>query len=127
MTGNNFDGFTTHGPTTMYAEKGDLQVLLDLLWIKLNERFMNMAEAFRFFDKNYNNRVHFSEFQKSLDNLRIKFRLEMMEEIFKKLDRGDKGYFDFNDFAQLSEEKRRNIDPFHPKDTSPRDLDDNYF
>lgn len=51
----------------------NLQTLLDLLWIKLDERFLTMADAFRYFDKNYNNRVSFAEFQKALDHLRIKF------------------------------------------------------
>lgn len=30
--------------------------------------------------------------------------------IFKYLDRGQKGYIAYNDFCQLSEEKRRNLD-----------------
>jgi Ca2+-binding EF-hand superfamily protein len=56
--------------------------MLDLLWIKLDERFSSMSHAFRYFDKNYNNRVSFGEFQKALDNLRIKYQVEMIDQIF---------------------------------------------
>ena len=54
---------------------GTLKKMLDLLWIKLDERFKSMAEAYRYFDRNYNNRVSFGEFQKALDHLRIKFQV----------------------------------------------------
>jgi hypothetical protein len=41
---------------------GRLQKSLDLLWIKLDERFKSMADAYRYFDTNFNNRVSFGEF-----------------------------------------------------------------
>jgi Ca2+-binding EF-hand superfamily protein len=75
MTGNNCDGHTN----TFADPGGDMQKNLDLIWIKLDERFSGIAESFRFFDKNYNNMVHFSEFLHALDNLRIKFRIDIAE------------------------------------------------
>jgi Ca2+-binding EF-hand superfamily protein len=81
--------------------------MLDLLWIKLDERFKGMAEAYRYFDVNFNNRVSFNEFQKGLDHLRIKYRVNEVDAIFKYLDRGQKGYISFGDFSELCEEKRR--------------------
>lgn len=71
MSGNKFEGATFQAKN----ETGVAQ-LLDLLWIKLDERFMTMADAFRYFDKNYNNKVSFGEFQKALDNLRIKYQVD---------------------------------------------------
>jgi len=56
--------------------------MLDLLWIKLDERFKSMADAYRYFDRNYNNRVSFGEFQKALDHLRIKFQVDVIDQIF---------------------------------------------
>jgi len=41
---------------------GSLKRILDLLWIKIDERFKGMAEAYRYFDVNFNNRVSFNEF-----------------------------------------------------------------
>lgn len=57
MSGNKFDGATIQ----FQQQTGESQ-LLDLLWIKIDERFMTMADAFRYFDKNYNNKVSFGEF-----------------------------------------------------------------
>ena len=41
---------------------GKLKRMLDLLWLKISERFKSLADAYRFFDVNFNNRVSFSEF-----------------------------------------------------------------
>lgn len=86
--------------------------MLDLLWIKLDERFTSMSDAYRYFDRNFNNRVSFGEFQKALDHLRIKFQVSMIDEIFQFLDKGRKGYIGYQDFCELAEERRRNIDAF---------------
>jgi hypothetical protein len=69
MSGNKVDGHST----SQLDPVGKLQRLLDLLWIKLDERFLSIADAFRYFDKNYNNRVTFGDFLKTLDHLRIRF------------------------------------------------------
>ena len=47
--------------------------MLDLIWIKIADRFKGMAAAYRYFDVNFNNRVSFNEFQKGLDHMRLKF------------------------------------------------------
>ena len=66
------------GPTTKELNEqqgGPLKKILDLLWIKISEKFRSLAEAYRFFDVNFNNRVSFNEFQKALDHLHIKFQV----------------------------------------------------
>tara|TARA_B110000285_G_scaffold233764_1_gene308573 strand:- start:1323 stop:1739 length:417 start_codon:yes stop_codon:yes gene_type:complete len=58
LSGNRQDSHTVvHGDPG-----GRLQKSLDLLWIKLDERFKSMADAYRYFDTNFNNRVSFGEF-----------------------------------------------------------------
>lgn len=86
--------------------------MLDLLWIKINERFKSIAEAYRYFDVNFNNRVGFNEFQKGMDHLRIKFRVNILDAIFKYLDIGNKDYISYQDFCELAEERRRHLDAF---------------
>lgn len=69
MSGNTFKG-----PSLPAKEQGGpLKRILDFIWIKIADRFKGMAEAYRFFDVNFNNRVSFNEFQKGLDHMRIKF------------------------------------------------------
>lgn len=106
MSGNTFKG-----PCLPAKEQGGpLKRILDFIWIKISDRFKGMAEAYRFFDVNFNNRVSFNEFQKGLDHMRIKFQLNELDIVFKYLDKGSKGFVSYNDFCELSEEKRRNLD-----------------
>lgn len=58
LSSNVYGGHTN----TTKDQGGSLKKMLDLLWIKLDERFKGMAEAYRYFDVNFNNRVSFNEF-----------------------------------------------------------------
>lgn len=54
-----------HGGATskeVAVQGGELKKILDLLWIKISEKFDTLREAYRFFDVNFNNRVSFNEF-----------------------------------------------------------------
>lgn len=104
LSSNTYGG---HTADTLKDQGGALKRMLDLLWIKIDERFKGMAEAYRYFDVNFNNRVSFNEFQKGLDHLRIKYQVNQVDAIFKYLDRDQKGYISFGDFSELCEEKRR--------------------
>lgn len=70
MSGNTYGGPTSHD---MIDQGGPFKRILDLIWIKISDRFKGMAEAYRYFDVNFNNRVSFNEFQKGLDHMRLKF------------------------------------------------------
>ena len=54
----------------------------------------------------------------------------MIDKIFQSLDRDNKGYVSYNDFCELAEERRRNIDAFEldpatlTKYRSPNNKDD---
>jgi hypothetical protein len=110
---SNVQGFSQ---AVVKDQGGKLAGMLDLLWIKIAERFKGVAEAYRYFDVNFNNRVSFSEFQKGLDHLRIKYQVNQVDAMFKYLDRGEKGFISYPDFCELCEEKRRHLDPFDTKD-----------
>ena len=103
LSSNVAGGFSTEIKDT----GGVLKKMLDLLWIKLDERFKGIADSYRYFDINFNNRVSFNEFQKGLDSLRIKYQVNQVEAIFRYMDRGQKGFLSFGDFCELCEEKRR--------------------
>ena len=102
-----------NGPTTKESavQGGTLKRLLDFLWIKVSEKFRGLAEGYRFFDVNFNNRVSYNEFQKALDHLQVKFQTDQLTAIFEFLDRSNKGYLSYGDFCELAEEKRRGLDP----------------
>lgn len=64
------------------TQGGILKRMLDMLYMKLSEKYRNLAEAYRYFDFNFNNRVSFAEFQKTLDHMRIKYQVNEVNAIF---------------------------------------------
>ena len=88
-----------------------LKRMLDFVWIRIQERFKNLSPAFRFFDTNFNNRVSFNEFTRGMEALKVKMSSKDQLLVFNHLDVGEKGYVNYQDFCNLSEERRLNIDP----------------
>lgn len=82
---------------------------------KLMEKFSNLSTAFRFFDANLNQSISYSEFYTALDHLGIKISTEDSKKIFDHLDTNHDNAVSYNEFCELSEEKRRGIDPFRSK------------
>ena len=66
---------------------------------------------YRFFDVNFNNKITFNEFSKTLEALNLKIAVKDQLKIFKFLDNNSKGYINYQDFCNLSDERRRKIDP----------------
>jgi hypothetical protein len=58
-----------------------------------------------------------TEFFNGLDQMRVKVSNEDCNKIFKYLDTDGDGLISYNEFCELTEERRRNIDPFK---TSPQ-------
>ena len=84
---------------------------LEFMWIRIQERFATFSPAFRYFDTNSNNRISFTEFTKGLEGLKVKMSAKDQLMVFQHLDQGQKGYIDYQDFCNLSDERRLNIDP----------------
>jgi len=59
---------------------------LELIWMRIDERFSNFSAAFRFFDMNFNNRVSFNEFSQGIETLKVKITLKEQLECFNYLD-----------------------------------------
>lgn len=55
--------------------------------------------------------VSFDQFVMSLETLKVKFSSKDLLMVFKYLDNGQKGYIDYADFCNLSDERRMKIDP----------------
>ena len=84
---------------------------LELIWLRLDERFSNFSAAFRFLDMNFNNRVSFNEFSKGLETLKVKISLREQLECFKYLEPDNKDYITYDNFCALAVERRAKIDP----------------
>lgn len=69
-------------------EDSRLKRNLELIWLRIDERFPSIANAFRFFDMNFNNRVSFNEFSQGIETLKVKITLKEQMECFNYLDKG---------------------------------------
>ena len=88
-----------------------LRNILASVWVRIQERFKNFSPAFRWFDVNFNNRVSFNEFIIGMEALKVKLPSKDIMLIFNYLDKGTKGYINYQDFTGLAEESRNGIDP----------------
>lgn len=88
-----------------------LQKNMELIQLRIEERFPTFSHAFRFFDLNFNNRVSFNEFSKGLEYLKVKINMKDQMRCFKHLDTLGRGYITYDDFCALTVERRTKIDP----------------
>jgi Ca2+-binding EF-hand superfamily protein len=86
--------------------------IMTLIAIKIEEKFTGLNKAFLFFDENGDREISKAEFAHSIDKMRIKLNEKDMNMVFDHLDKDGDGVIDYNEFCELAEEKRRNIDPF---------------
>jgi Ca2+-binding EF-hand superfamily protein len=89
-----------------------LTKILTLVAIKMEEKFPTLAKAFLFFDVDDDRQITRTEFAKGVEGLRVKLSKEDVDKVFDYLDKDKDQSLDYYEFCGLSEEKRRNIDPF---------------
>lgn len=82
----------------------------------MEEKFPTIAKAFLFFDVDEDRRITRTEFAKGVEGLRVKLSKDDVDKVFDHLDKDHDQSLDYYEFCGLSEEKRRNIDPFESFD-----------
>jgi Ca2+-binding EF-hand superfamily protein len=90
----------------------ELDSLLDLLYQKVSERFIQMSAAFKFFDQDNSLSINFIEFYSALDRIRMKVTEGQARKMFDYLDKNRSGDLTYNEFCEICEERRRKIDNF---------------
>lgn len=88
-------------------EENSLDVIMEFIWMKIEEKFHRVADAFRFFDQGNNSTVNKNEFRDGLERLKIKIPTNDVIRVFNYLDKFRIGYFTYQEFTRLTEEKRR--------------------
>ena len=93
--------------------KSEINKLLDQLEAKVHEKFEKVNLAYRFFaGLTFPQKISFNDFVIGLENLRLKLSTKEVIAMFEALDQDKDGYISYNEFCELSEERRRGIDPF---------------
>lgn len=84
-----------------------------MIWVKICEKFDKINLAYKFFAGLSTNKISFNDFVIGLENLRLKLTTKEISEVFDNLDLDRDGYISYLEFCNLSEERRRGIDPFN--------------
>ena len=103
-------------------ERMHVSKIITLVAIKMEEKFPTMAKAFLFFDSDEDRRIKRTEFAKGVEGLRVKLTKDDLDQVFDYLDKDRDQSLNYSEFCGLSEEKRRNIDPFEGQQKSSINL-----
>ena len=79
---------------------------------KINERFRNLREAFRYIDTDHSQSISINEFAQALDFFRLKISFEDVQKLYRYMDTNGSGEIGYEEFTLLSEERWRGIDPY---------------
>lgn len=92
------------------TEKRSFTKVLALISLKIDERFLNILTAFRYFDTDHLLTLTLNEFAQGVEHLRIKISFEMIKKIFNYLDSDNDGEITFKDFRKLDGDNWRKVD-----------------
>lgn len=93
-------------------EQMGLKQSLDFLWMKIEERFNKVAQAFRFFDINNNGVLSLKEFEIGVHKLSTRFTRDQIRKMFNYIDTNNDNCIQYVEFWELCDECRRGIDPY---------------
>ena len=116
MSSNTKGDLAEEDKTGKWQDKSDgekrLIKLLSLVSFKINERFRNMREAFRYIDTDHSQSISINEFAQAIDYFRLKLSIEDIQKLYRFLDCEGKGEIGYEEFTLLSEERWQNLDPY---------------
>ena len=69
-----------------------------MIEMRMEEKFRNIAHAFRTFDTNGDSRITFEEFEAGLRNVGIAMNKKTLKELFDYLDENKDNIIEFNEF-----------------------------
>ena len=88
-----------------------MQALLSLVSSKMNERFPNLRECFRYLDTDHSHSLTLNEFAQAIEHMRLKISFEDVKKLFSYMDKDGGGDVGYQEFTLLLEERWRGIDP----------------
>ena len=71
-----------------------------------------MGTSFRHFDRNFDGKISFKEFRIVCEELDLRLTADELKALFAYIDDDGGGSIGYTEFLNLSDEKRRGIDPF---------------
>ena len=87
-----------------------MKKVLNLISIKIQERFPNILSAFRFFDNDHQLSLTLNEFAQGIEFLRIKVSFDYIKDIFSFLDVHKDGHITYKEFSMLNDDNLHKMD-----------------
>ena len=72
---------------------------------------MRIQDMFRFFDRNFTNKISFTELRVVCDELLMGFTSKEMKMLFNYLDKNGSGNINYREFQVVSDDYRMGLDP----------------
>lgn len=79
---------------------------------RLSQKFKKIGDAFRHFDRNYDNEISYKEFRIVCEEMDLRYTKNELQELFSFLDNDGGGSIGYLEFTKLLDEKRMGIDPY---------------
>ena len=76
--------------------------MLNFLWVKIEEKFIKLSLAFRFFDEKCRSKVSYKDFVQGIEKLRVKLHKDDIKEIFTFLDADQDKFLNYQEFSKIN-------------------------
>ena len=96
-----FEKLSNQEKDDVEKERKKFQKIIDLISVKINERFKNLLSCFRAFDTDHQLSLTLNEFAQGIEHLRIKLSFEQVKRVFKFMDKHGHGHIGFEQFKML--------------------------
>jgi Ca2+-binding EF-hand superfamily protein len=79
--------------------------------IRLFSKFKKLGDAFRHFDRNFDNEISFKEFRIVCEEMDLRYSSDEVKLLFSYLDSDGGGTIGYKEFTKLLDENRLGLDP----------------
>ena len=86
--------------------------LVERFWIKLQSKFKKLGDTFRFFDRNFDNKISLKEFRVVCEEFDMRFNSDELKKVFNYLINEGQTTIGYQEFTKLCDEKRLGQDPY---------------
>jgi len=79
---------------------------------RLNQKFQKIGDAFRHFDRDFDNQISYKEFRIVCEEMDLRYTKDELQNLYTYMDTDGGGTIGYNEFTKLLDEKRMGIDPY---------------
>ena len=87
--------------STNYEISQNLYRILEMIHIKIEEKFKSYRDAFRKMNIDFNDYISFSEFWKGLESIGICLRLTDYRQVYDFIDENKNGQINYSEFCKI--------------------------